>query len=73
MIDLKKVSQKWDSPLEEYCFPRNSSKYRIIINTTALGILGYFGGMGMALYRNQNRFYIPILYCLGITLGGLTH
>jgi len=73
MIDLKKVSPKWETPLEEYCFPRNSSKYRILINTGALGIFGYFSGMGIALHKNQNRFYVPILYCLGITLGGFTH
>lgn len=73
MIDLKKVSPKWDTPLEEYCFPRNSSKYRITINTAALSITGYFGGMGIALHKNQNRFYMPILYGIGITLAGFTH
>lgn len=46
---------------------------RIMANTGMIGICGFFTGIGKAIYRNQSKTRISLLYLGGSVLSGLTH
>lgn len=73
MINLRQVKYSQENALEEYLFPRRSSKVRIVFNTSVVALCGYFFGIGLALHRRQNRLTKPLQYLVGTALAGLTH